>query len=235
MVSCPTYPSMPRAVTGRSAPSDRPACRLLRRSASLSHVELFGGLTLRLRQYPLCATLTPGKEVVSASLQAPRPVGDDAAGGPLRKGTQAKKDIKVDLPPPIDAGLDGALKVVLFSRCTLLRLEHALESSQAPAVPRVLLRPGLNAPGRCRGPSAHPDSFKHSPTNRSKKALNVLSCADVCHGLWQMGEEEPAPVEEPPPPPPPPVEEAPDLLSFDEEEEVAAPVRGSADARSELR
>ena len=34
---------------------------------------------------------------------------DDAAGGgPLRKGTQAKKP---DLPPPIDAGLDGALRV----------------------------------------------------------------------------------------------------------------------------
>ncbi len=44
--------------------------------------------------------------------QAPRPIGDEAAGGgPLRKGTQAKKDLKVDLPPPIDAGLDGALKV----------------------------------------------------------------------------------------------------------------------------
>ena len=169
MVSCPIHPSMPRAVTGRSAPSDRPACHLLRRSAAPSYVELLCGLTLRLRQYLLYATLTPRKEVVSASLQAPRPVGDDAAGGPLRKGTQAKKDIKVDLPPPIDAGLDGALKVVLLFCCTLLRLEHALESSQAPAVPRVFLRPGLNAPGRRRGPSAHPDYFKHSPTNRSKR------------------------------------------------------------------
>ena len=45
---------------------------------------------------------------LAADSQAPRPV-DDAAGGPLRKGTQSKK---VELPPPIiDAGLDGALRV----------------------------------------------------------------------------------------------------------------------------